>query len=202
MEKFTSIPEVSPKYAEHFPEVWEALRKLLRTGWVDRGIKNPESVQEHILALMALAYSLKAELPEFSEDDMAHIIEMLEVHDWPEAIEGDPVILTDNIEERARLQKEKFNKEHAALEKVTRDKGELGKKIMELWLEFEKGEGEMASFARQLDKYQAVIKAFEYEKQGWNVSTKDFIDYTRKRGLIHPLLIKKVSEIEEKLNNK
>ena len=38
------------KYASLVPDVWQALNEIPRTGWVNRKVKNPESVQEHTVS--------------------------------------------------------------------------------------------------------------------------------------------------------
>jgi 5'-deoxynucleotidase YfbR-like HD superfamily hydrolase len=40
------------------PDVYQSLDDLKRTGWVNRGVENPESVKEHTEALLVLAEEL------------------------------------------------------------------------------------------------------------------------------------------------
>ncbi len=46
------------KYARLAPDVWSALGRLKRTGYVKRDIPNPETVQEHTIAVMRIAETL------------------------------------------------------------------------------------------------------------------------------------------------
>lgn len=185
------------KYAHLAPDVWEALAKLPRTGWVRRGIENPETVQQHILALMELAANIPNE--DLSPDEREELIEMLEVHDWPEAINGDPVILEDD-EEGRRLKAEKAVSEHQAMVHICGKLGDVGERILGLWMRFEEGSDKISSFAKQLDKYQAVEKAFEYEKKTGKAITQDFIDYASKF-ISHPAVLEKLDKIQESLKN-
>ena len=60
MKSLESKPEKSLLRLEKTaPEVYEALHKLKRTGWVQRGVENPESVKEHTEALENLLMNLQ-----------------------------------------------------------------------------------------------------------------------------------------------
>lgn len=89
--------EVEPhlKFAKLAPKVWEALGNVKRIGWKERGVTNPESDLEHTIALRNIAASVYGELSEEERDDL---LDILEVHEWPEAIEGDTVIIYANDE--------------------------------------------------------------------------------------------------------
>jgi len=183
------IPDLS--FAHLAPEVWESLGKIKRTGWVKRGVENPETVQEHTIALRELAWSFGLE-----EEVKKGLIEMLEAHDWPEAIEGDQVIVTSDQEEKRRLKLEKFKKEKKALEEICAPMGSIGEKIMALWLRFEESDDKIATFARELDKYQAIEKSLQYEKEQRILCFKEFFDYNGPN-ITDRILLKKLSELKE-----
>ena len=67
-------------------------------------------------------------------------------------------------------------------------------------MRFEKKEDANSIFANQLDKYQAIEKAFEYEQKGENVSTQQFIDYAE-AGSTRSVLVKRLQDIKVKLAN-
>lgn len=77
------------KLEKQAPKVYEKLHEIKRTGWVDHGVENPESVKEHTEALIRLAEELS---PYLTPEETSGLIEMLEVHDWSEALHGDEVI--------------------------------------------------------------------------------------------------------------
>lgn len=193
MEQYSFEKEkpVKLKFADLAPETWEALGKLPRTGWVSRGVKNPESVKEHTVSLIELAASLEG----LSDAEKKGLSDMLEIHDWPEALHGDEVILTDDEEKRKSLKAAKFENEHQALATICGKLGMAGGGIMDLWLRYENSEDDAASFARQLDKYQAVEKALEYEKDQKIPLFKEFLDHSRKY-ISHPVLLKKIEQME------
>jgi 5'-deoxynucleotidase YfbR-like HD superfamily hydrolase len=192
MEKAQS-PEQHPPliFAPFAPDTWAGLGSLKRTGWVVRGVANPETVQEHIISLMQIGASLDVP-PEEKEG----LLEMLEVHDWPEAIIGDEVIVTNDLEERARLKADKFKREQAALESICAGMPEKGDEVMAFWLRFEISSDPAAVLARQIDKYQAVEKALEYEKAQGIALFQEFLDHARS-SITHPVLLEKIRKLEE-----
>lgn len=198
MEQMTT-KEIMPdlKFAGLVPELWRDLGMLKRTGWVDSGVMNPESVQEHTLALRSIAISLEG----LSEQEMDGLLDMLEVHDWPEAIHGDEVILSSDAEELKRLEATKFQKERIALTTICAPLGEKGQEIMSLWLRFETSDDPAASLAQQIDKYQAVEKALEYEQSQGIPLFQEFLEYSRK-SITHPALLQRIEELEQKFENK
>jgi 5'-deoxynucleotidase YfbR-like HD superfamily hydrolase len=179
------------RFAKYAPEVWDALGKLERTGWVNRKVDNPETVQEHIVDLIDIARSLE----NLSDEEMDSLLDMLEVHDWPEAIHGDEVILSNNPEELAALKAKKFENEKQALRTICEPLGDVGQEIMSLWLRFETSSDPAASLARQIDKFAPIKKAFEYEKRQGVQLFLVFLEYARDK-ITHPELVKRLESLE------
>ena len=70
-------------------ELFSTLAHSPRTGWVQRGVQNPESIAEHIYGCWLLGTFL---LPDTHPDptyDKQVILDMLLLHDLPEAVTGD-----------------------------------------------------------------------------------------------------------------
>ncbi len=197
MESFKNYREL--RFANLAPEVWKKLDEIPRTGWVKRGVKNPETVQEHTVSLRDLAISLFSKLTEFSEEEKQVLIDMLEIHDWPEAIVGDEIVLEDGTEEKNKLKEEKKIKETKAMVQICSSLGDEGKRVMELWLQFEEGKGLVESFARELDKYQAVEKALEFERDQKLSLFQEFKEYAS-RFIRHPLLVERMNGLNNGAN--
>lgn len=190
------------KYSHLAPDVIRSLEALKRTGWVNRGVDNPESVQEHIVALRDLVISEINFLTEFSAEEKTELLDMLEIHDWPESDPqvGDLVVLMTDIN-REILKKQKAQLELQAMTKICQNLGDQSKKIMELWLRFENGQDPLSLFARQVDKLQAMEKAFEYQQSGQRVSAqKDFIELDEE-SIVHPVLVKRLQILKQKIAN-
>lgn len=178
------------KFEKIAPHVYAALHALERTGWVRRGVENPETVKEHTEALIVLAQSLMEML---TPEETDGLFDMLEVHDWPEAIHGDEVILELEPEKRTPLKDLKFENEKRALEHMCADLPN-GAEILRLWLRFETSPDAAAAFARQLDKYQAVEKAFEYEEAQGIALFEQFRAYSL-NFIDHPLLLERIEAL-------
>ena len=85
------------------------------------------------------------------------------------------------------------------MKKICSTLGDSGKDILDLWIRFEKESSPMAVFANQVDKYQAIEKALEYELADESVSAQDFIDYSEKV-ITHPILLDRLQKVKDRLN--
>jgi 5'-deoxynucleotidase YfbR-like HD superfamily hydrolase len=172
--------------------VYDALSQLPRTGWVRHCVHKPESVMEHTEAVLLLA---KEMWPLLREEEKNDLLIMLEVHDWPEALCGDEVILEIEPNERRVLKAVKFDKERSAMERIcsTLKDGEM---LNAYWLRFELSDDPAACFARQLDKYQALEKASEYERAQNIPLFDEFYTFT-KHFISHPLLLARVELLRQ-----
>lgn len=189
-EHTEKVPD--PFFIHLAPDTWKILSTLQRTGWVRYGIKNPETVAEHILRLRELGFLYKNINTESQND----LIAMLEVHDWPEAIHGDEVIISKDIQEREKLLLVKFESENKAMTSICSTLGKQGEIIMNLWIRFETSDDAVAKLARQIDKYQAIEKALEYEKTQGVPVFKEFLENARSY-IYNPLLLERVAHLEE-----
>ena len=179
------------------PEVYQSLQDLKRTGWVMRGVENPESVKEHTEALLALAEELA---PLLTSEEADGLVDMLEIHDWPEAIHGDEILLELDPEKRKALKSNKFENERNALTIICKDLPN-GEEIMALWLRHENSDDPAAEFSRQLDKYQAVEKALEYEQAQGIPLFDEFLTYSI-NFIHHPVLLERIEKLREEWQTK
>ncbi len=150
------------QFASYAPDVWDRLTALPRAGWVAWRIKNPETVATHTLALIALAHELRPQL-DFTQAEFDDLVAMLEIHDWPEAIDGDEVV---HVNDSPLKRTEKFEREARTMRMLTLPLGDVGGRILALWHRFENQSDRVAVFAHALDKYQAVEQAYRYERDG------------------------------------
>lgn len=189
------------KFENTVPKVWETLGKIQRTGWVIYKVKNPETVQEHTLACIDFVLYLRNAVPEFTKDDINIIITMLEVHDFPEVITGDVVSLAYKpTKDRLEKEKDKFISEQDAMFKIIEGLGNAGYEIFDFWYRYARGKDKLASFARQVDKFQVIEKAWEYQQKGENVSVLEFI-HNHKNEIVHPLLTVRIENLKSHAKN-
>lgn len=200
MREILTPKEVTPtlKFAHLAPDVWQALGDLKRTGLVKRGVANPETVQEHTLSLLRIATSLNG----LSDEEKDGLLEMLEVHDWPEVIHGDEQLLFKNEEQFQSGRAVKFENERRAMVTICEKLGGGGESIMALWLRYANSQDPAASLARQIDKYQSVEKALEYERAQDIPLFREFDYYEWERNRItHPLLLDKMKKLDSEYWN-
>jgi 5'-deoxynucleotidase YfbR-like HD superfamily hydrolase len=190
--------EFEPRYGRIAPDVVLRLQALKRTGWIRRGVENAESVQEHTIACRNLVITLRNFLTEFSDQDILEILDMLEVHDWPESDPGvGDIVITQAGGDIKKI--EKFQAELMAINRICETLNTHGKRIFQLWVLFEQGQDSTSLFARQVDKLQAIERALEYERTGGNsVLTQEFID-SDGENITHPVLIKRLQNLKQQL---
>lgn len=192
MNESEKSKELAPlRFTVGTEHIWKALSELPRTGWVMRGVPEPESVKEHTESLIRLAREIAPELL-LTEVELEELLAILEVHDWPEVLAGDTVILGSEPD-ADELRKKKKQAESAAMRELA---GSLpnGERILALYERYDSGADKVASLAKQLDKLQAVMLAREYEDAyGIEGVTAEFIEYS-KRYITEPVLVERMNE--------
>ncbi|NJE29665.1 HD family hydrolase [Thermococcus sp. 18S1] len=136
------------------------LKKLPRTGWLLRGVSNPESIADHsyrvALITLFLADELKARGVEI---DVERALKIAVLHDLAEARVTDIPLTAQYYLDKGKAEKK------AAMELFI--KAPNPKEYFRLWREYEEGlslEGRLVKFA---DKLEMLVQALEYEKAGF-----------------------------------
>ena len=190
------LAQITPplRFTAGTKEIWQALATIPRTGWIQWGILNPETVAKHILASRTLALSWQNEL-ELKTTELQDVLALIEVHDWPKIGAGDRVILGDELEVEA-LRNMKKQAEREAMESLCISLPER-EVILELYNRFEVGVDRHAIIAREVGLFQTLFTAKRYEEQFKKPGLlKEFIIYTRD-SITLPFLIKELSKIEK-----
>jgi 5'-deoxynucleotidase YfbR-like HD superfamily hydrolase len=182
------------QFAHLVPETWRALQNEKRAGWVKRGVINPETVAEHILELLVLGAEL-AQATGFTKEETSDLLAMLEIHDWPEAIDGDQITLTGvDVAKEASDKVVKHAKEIVAMRSITEPLGDIGIKLFNLWLRFEEAEDRVVKAAHEIDKYQAIERAYRYEREQGIVGLgEEFVRYSPR--VTHPYLVARLESV-------
>ena len=141
------------------------LKGLPRTGWLEAGVKDPESVAEHSYRTAVLAMML-ADLQELNAEKA---IRMALLHDLAEAETG------DMTPEQKRHRGPAYSRDED--EAMTRILSTLPTSLAEwyqsLWEEYRKGASPEAETAIQADKLEMMLQALEYEETGIDPSRLD-----------------------------
>jgi len=185
------------RYETEAAEIYKELKAIPRTGWVMRGVTNPETVYDHTVSLMCLAERLSSEL-ELSTEELNDLKHILEIHDWPEALAGDEFVPNEDKKAYEVQKKDKALREQAALQELLTGTP-YQEIITELFLRYESGADPIAKLAKELDKYQALELALQYEvKQNISLFTEFDEYYTRATAFTHPVILSLVKDLRQK----
>jgi putative hydrolase of HD superfamily len=149
-----------------------------RRGWLDRGVKEAESVADHSfrLALMSLVFSQRQGL------DACRAVKLAIVHDLPEAICGDIAVRVKEEMQKVSNKEKKRLEENALEQEMKMLPAEIAREIKGLWEEYEARETKEAKLVYELDRLEAIFQAVEYEKAGnFRVGLQEFYDYANAR---------------------
>ncbi|CAH1776081.1 unnamed protein product [Owenia fusiformis] len=150
------------------------LKRVKRTGWVLRRVQEPESVSDHMYRMAIMSMLLTPE--KYPNIDKERCIKLALVHDMAECIVGD-IAPADGISKE-----EKHKREQNAMSELgdlIADE-ETQKEIHGLWEEYEHQSSEEAKVVKDLDRFEMVLQAHEYEVQENRPGElQDFFDSTK-----------------------
>uniref|UniRef100_A0A0A1X749 5'-deoxynucleotidase HDDC2 n=2 Tax=Zeugodacus cucurbitae TaxID=28588 RepID=A0A0A1X749_ZEUCU len=168
-----------------FMELIGNLKHTKRTGWVLRNVSDPESISGHMYRMSMMTFLLDG-----SEGlNQIRCMELALVHDLAESVVGDltPFCGVSKADKRAM--------EFKAMEDICKLIEPRGKRIMELFEEYEAGESAESKFVKDLDRLDMIMQAFEYEKRdNCLLKHQEFFDSTEGK-FNHPFIKKLVDEI-------
>lgn len=171
-------------------EICGALKRIKRTGWVMRQIPLPESDSDHMhrCAMCAMLVTTQPAddrddytLPEAAKFHPAKVncsklLRMAVTHDLCEALAGDITPFCD-----PSVVASKYDKEEKAMEAIRKVVGDpLGLELFELWREYEAQDTVEALYCKDIDKFEMVLQAFEYEKEHLKSRDEVGVDDARK----------------------
>nr|CAD1840246.1 unnamed protein product [Ananas comosus var. bracteatus] len=157
--------------------IW-LLQTTKRAGWVRRGVREPESVADHMyrMGVMALV------APDMPGIDRDRCIKMAIVHDIAEAIVGD-ITPSDGVPklEKSRMEKEALDHmcnllgggsralswRHILISSAN---SSTAKEIHDLWMEYEENSSRRQRLSRTLTRIcyklvEMILQALEYENE-------------------------------------
>ncbi|KAJ8634724.1 hypothetical protein MRB53_008991 [Persea americana] len=153
----TRTPPSPASSAVDFLSLCHRLKTTKRTGWIYRGIQDPESISDHMyrMGIMAL---VAPDIPGVNRD---RCVKMAIVHDIAEAIVGD-ITPSDGISKS-----EKSRREQEALDYMCKllGGGSRATEIAELWKEYEENSSPEAKVVKDFDKVEMILQALEYENE-------------------------------------
>ncbi|XP_063958735.1 5'-deoxynucleotidase HDDC2-like [Lytechinus pictus] len=128
--------------------------------------------------------------------DKNRCVQIALVHDMAECIVGD-ITPADGISKE-----EKHRREKETMEKLSKLAGpESGQEMYQLWKEYEEQSSAEARFVKDLDRFEMISQAFQYEKRENKPGLlQEFFDSTQGK-FSHPLVIEWVEELNKQRDN-
>jgi len=138
-----------------FLEITGILKRTQRTGWVDVGVYQPESVADHTFrtAFLCMLYA------DIENLDSLKLMRMALIHDLPEAIIGD-LMPSQKTAETKENEENAINQILALLPEMQREN------YLAVWREYQEEKTREAKAVRQLEKIEMALQAKEYQKSG------------------------------------
>ncbi|CAI4055930.1 hypothetical protein SKDZ_02G3480 [Saccharomyces kudriavzevii ZP591] len=158
-----------PNFILAFLNVVQQLKIQKRTGYLDLGITECESISDHMYRLGIITMLIKD--PRVNRDKCVRIAL---VHDIAESLVGD-ITPVDPIgkEEKHRREWETIK---YLCDVLVKPYNEItASEIMEDWLAYENVTSLEARYVKDIDKYEMLVQCFEYERQ--YKGTKNFDDF-------------------------
>ena len=149
------------------------LKNLYRQGWLDKGVSelDCETVADHSFGVALLGYIIAEE---YRQDlDPQKVMKLGLFHDLGEIYAGD-ITPRDGLNS-----KDRFTKEHCAVEKVFSHLPNP-EKYINLWLEVEREETPEAKFVKQVDRLEMALQANLYERMNYH-NLDEFFLYVKER---------------------
>ncbi|CCC69928.1 hypothetical protein NCAS_0D03470 [Naumovozyma castellii] len=149
----------NPNYILAFLSITQLLKVQKRTGWVNNGVENPESISDHMYRMSIMSMLIKN--PQVNRD---RCVRISLVHDIAEALVGDITPL-DPMTKEEKHHREWVTVQYLANTLVKPYNEDAAREISEDWLTYENGTGLEGQYCKDLDKYEMLVQCFEYEQK-------------------------------------
>ncbi|KAH8913799.1 hypothetical protein BT69DRAFT_1234015 [Atractiella rhizophila] len=138
-----------------FMHILENLKTTKRAGWVREGVKEPESISDHMHRMSILCL-----LSERTDIDISKCVLFAVVHDLAEATVGD-ITPADGISREEKMQRERSAMQHYS----TLLPKSVGDRLFGIWEEYERMDTPEARFVKDIDRFELLLQTVEYEKK-------------------------------------
>ncbi|TID29334.1 hypothetical protein CANINC_002017 [Pichia inconspicua] len=147
-----------------FFQLISLLKQQRRTGWINMGIPDPESISDHMYRMSIMTMVLdETQWPKDQQPNKSKCIEIALVHDMAESLVGDIVPHDANIDKI-----EKSKREYKAIlyicDIINNYSTDSANKIKELWIDYELQRNLEATIVKDIDKFELLCQTFEYER--------------------------------------
>jgi putative hydrolase of HD superfamily len=165
------------------------LKLLPRTGWLQRGVPNVESVAEHTFGVAALALLIGGTIDGL---DRGKLLAIAMVHDMAEALMSDLPASAKRFIGAER----KHAAERSALDEMLARMPNRAE-YMALWDEYARGCSREARLVKGIDRIEMLVQALAYERAGSRALGEFWEDIEDGWGDEFPILRRLAAEIME-----
>ncbi|KAK7084706.1 HD domain-containing protein 2 [Halocaridina rubra] len=182
----------SPKNCLEFFKTVGRLKHIKRTGWVNRNVRDPETVSGHMYRMAIISFLLD----EKDNVNRDRVMKISLVHDMAESLVGD---LTPDCGVSVE---DKHQREVSAMEHFIKLVGEkAGNEMFNLFMEYEEQKTPEAVLVKDLDKFDMILQAFEYETDQDRPGTLDEFFKSTEGIFKHPKVKLWVEELYKQRNS-
>lgn len=144
------------------------LKLLPRTGWLQRGLMEVESIAEHIFGVAALALLVGDQVPDL---DRGRLLAIALLHDLAEVLIGDLPASARRLFGAAAKQ----DAERRAMAELLAGLPQA-EEYQQLWTEYVEGSSREARLIKALDRLEMLSQALAYERAGSRAMAEFWID--------------------------
>ena len=166
------------------------LKLLPRTGWLQRGVPNAESVAEHTFGVAALALLIGDTVDGM---DRGKLLAIAMLHDLAEALMSDLPASAKRLIGAER----KHAAERSALEEMLVRLPNRAE-YLALWDEYARGCSREARLVKGIDRIEMLTQALAYERAGSRALGEFWEDIDEGWGDEFPILYELAAEIQER----
>ena len=162
-----------------FFHILERLKTTKRQGWGDSGIKDVESIADHMYRMSIITMLCPQSLVKRLNIDVPRCTKMALIHDMAESLVGDLTPSQKNRIEGECGKGEKSRREAAVMRYFGEDMlgnveggdagnqaGDAGKDFIGVWQEYEDSKTNNSKFVHDVDKIELMLQMVEYERKG------------------------------------
>lgn len=147
---------------DKFYFVVSKLKNIKRSGWIERGVSNPETVSSHSFMSSLLSLIL---VPKGI--DKEKVIKMMIVHGIAESLTGDLITKENWAEGGTTTKIEKSRLERKAMDEILSNlDDDIRNEILSLWEEFDKDKTPESQFVNDMDTFEMTLQAMDYHNNG------------------------------------
>ncbi|EDO19439.1 hypothetical protein Kpol_1002p87 [Vanderwaltozyma polyspora DSM 70294] len=153
------LAEEQPNYVMAFLNVVQLLKIQKRTGWLDFGINECESISDHMYRMGITSMMIKD--PKVNKDACVRIAL---VHDLAESLVGD-ITPNDPVGKDEKHRRELDTINYLCDTFIAKYNEEAARQVLDDWLAYENVSTLEARYVKDIDKFEMLVQCFEYEKK-------------------------------------